>query len=60
MRNMGLKEVKGLTQSPTASAWQRLDLKLDLADSCTLTTTLACLLNAYIPEASGDAVRSHL
>lgn len=57
---MGLKEVKGLTQSPTASDWQHLDLKLDLADSCTLTTTLECLLNAYIPEASGDAMRNHL
>lgn len=60
MRTMGLKEVKGLTQSPTASDWQHLDLKLDLADSCTLTTTLECLLNAYIPEASGDAMRNHL
>lgn len=47
-----------MTYPRSHSEWQYLDLKPNLADSCTLTRTLKCLLNDYITEFSGDVVRN--
>lgn len=44
------------SQGPTASEWQGLDFKPELADSCTLTTTVEYLLNTSITELLRGAV----